>query len=251
MDDFNPHKLTIHVVAPEHAVNFKWEKGWDKVSKNLELKSIDELNSLSLSDREKYFGISSFEEGMVLILDPINKRYYNATSAVDEIPQNKNRAIDHIASLLGAKRIERKVVHYDLKKRELAVDGKLNVHAVSANASYKESEKMKTENRFSGIKEFKGNLTMDGYQKAKDYCEQTGLIHDPAIRRMLEDRNPNHPNRILKESYNVKLTDEVEGAMEAAFSLSYLKCFSVSAKICEVISTERCTELSLEIEYGD
>ena len=251
MDNFKPDKLTIHVVAPERVVNYKWENEWKNVSRDLELRSVDELNSLPTEIRDKYFDVPSFQEGMILILDRINNRYYSVSNAADEITQNKDRAIDKIAALLGARSIEREVIHFNTKKRELSADGKINVWKVNASASYKETEQQKIEKRFKGVKEFRGNHTREGYQQALNFCKETGLIYDPAIKRMLEDRNPDHPNPLLSESYNVTLTNEVENAIEAAFSLSFLKCFSVSANVKEAISTSRTTELKIRITYGD
>lgn len=250
MRDFKPDKLTIHVVSPERAVNYKWEKNSEKLSKNLELISIDDLESLPVDIRDKYFDVKHFEEGMVLILDSINQRYYPAKTSIQEIPRNKDMAIDHIAALLGARKIVRSVVTVDVQKREFSADGSIRICSFNSNGSYTSSEKTKAEKQYAGTKSYVGNWSERGYNEALEYCKKTGLIYEPGIRQMLEDRKPGHPNPKLSEDYIVTLTNGVEEATEAAFSLNYIPVFSLSANVKEVIETSRETTLKLRIEYG-
>ena len=252
MSDFKPDALTIHVVSPEKAVNYKWEKNSERLSKSLSIKSIDELNSLPVEIRRKYFQVPSFEEGMVLVLDRINDTYYPITSAKDILPQNKNRAIDHIAALLGAKSIVREIVTRQIAKRQFDASGNIRILKVKAEGSFSEQEKILQEKKYTGKKTFPGNRTEEGYNLAMEYCTQTGLIYDPEIKRMLEDRNPNHPNPISTEEYTVSLTDEVEQLTEYAFSLKYLGgAFSLSAKVSESLENSYEMSLGLKIDYGD
>lgn len=251
MDVFKPDALTIHVVSPEKSVNYKWEKGSDKLSRDLRIVSVDELRSLPKEVRSKYFQTYVFEEGMVFVLDKINERYYPIENANDELPQNKNRAIDNIAALLGAKSIKREIISRKSYKREFDASGNLKIIKFSADASYSTKYKEQEEKRYTGTKTFLGNYTKEGYEQALQYCKKTGLIHDPEIRRMLEDRDPTHPNHIISEEYEISLTNEVEQMTECAFSLKYLGgVFSLSGKVNESIENSNEMRISFKIEYG-
>lgn len=218
----------------------------------MSIKSIDELSALPIAIRNKYFQVPAFEEGMVLVLDRINGTYYPITTAKDILPQNKNRAIDHIAALLGAKSIVREVAKRQTSKRQFDASGNITIVKVSAESSYSKSEREQQEKRFTGKKTFPGNRTIEGYKQALEYCTQTGLIYDPEISRMLEDRNPNHPNPMLSEEYTVSLTNEVEQITEFAFSLKYLGgAFSLSGKVNESLENSYEMSLGLKIEYGE
>lgn len=250
MCDFKPEALTIHVVSPEKAVNYKWEKGSEKL-KNISILSVDELNALPVETRNKYFQTPVLEEGMVLILDRINNTYYPIATAKETLPQNKNRAIDHIAALLGAKSIKREIVTRQTSKRKFDASGNIQVVLFKADSNYSKQEKEMMEKKYTGQKSFAGTRTLDGYNQAVAYCKQTGLINDPGIYSMLEDRNPNHPNPILAEEYAISLTNEVEEITELAFNLTYGTIFSLSGKINEALESSHEMTLSFNVEYGN
>ena len=69
---------------------------------------------------------------------------------------------------------------------------------------------------------------------------------------MREDRNPDHPNRMLTEGYTISLTNEVEEITKYAFSLKYLGgAFSLSGNVSESLENSYELTLGLKIEYGD
>lgn len=246
-----PDALTIMVTSPEKSVNYRWEKESGKLSRDLQILSIDDLNSLPLDIRQKNFDVKHFSEGMVLVKDPINNRYIRAEEANEKLPKLKNDAIDHIVSLLGAKRIRRSVIQYDEEKQELDASGNIKVFKMSASANYSSVEIEAKKKEFTREKRFSGNRSVEGYNQALEYCEKNGLIYDPEIRQILEDRAPSHPNPVTSDSYKITLTSESAKAMEAAFSLSYLGCFSLSAAVKESISIKRMVIIEFEVEYGE
>lgn len=244
-----PKALTLHVVSPERAVNYKWEKDYNKLSPNLSIISIDELNALLPEKREKHFAVPAFEEGMVLVWDKISKKYYSIDKAKVELPVNKDRAVDHIASLLGARKIKRSNATSKHYKREFDVNGNVKM-LFDAEGSYKHTHTENLTHKFEGEKAFKGQYSEQGFNKAVEYARECGLYNDPAIKAMLDSRNPKHPNRLLSEKYHVTMTSEVEDLSEFAFSVKFLG-FGLSTKVEEAISSSEKIEVFLEIEYGD
>lgn len=251
MDNFKPEKLTLHVVSPEEAVNLKWEEEWNRVSKNLELKSVDELNSLPAETRKQYFDVPSFEEGMILILDPVNKRYYPASTAYKKIPMNKFLAIRHIAELLGAKSILRREVHIEQKTRNLDTEGEVKITDFKADVSFSKEEKEEAVKDIEQITNCPGIYLPDGYRQAEEYCKQIGLFYDPEIKDILDSRHPSNPNRRNRHVHRITISNDIEEGMEAACSLNYLKYYSLRAQVKEHISKSQMIRLELIIEYGD
>lgn len=245
-----PDALTLYVVSPERVINHKWEKNADKLSRNVKLISIDELNALLPEKREQNFAVTAFEEGMVLVFDKITNKYYSIDKAKDELPLNKDRAIDHIAGLLGARKITRSICKNQTSKRELSVNGEVQIKLFEADGSYKHAHLEKRARKYIGERIFPGQYSEQGFNMALEYARKCGLYEDAVVKSMLDSRNPKHPNRLLREKYEVSMTSEVEDLSEYAFSVKYL-AFGLSAKVEEAVSTSETIEVSLEIEYGE
>lgn len=233
MESYKPQKNVIHVTSDEKSRNYLWERDSDKVSKNIEIVSVDELQSLPFEARRKMFSVQDIEEGMVFVKDPFSSRYYLASEVADKLSDNKYNALSRIAMYLGAKRIVREIESVKTKSREFnsetgvtykVVDVGLNIHS-SSTEGYKK--------RYNKEEIFDGIATESGYQKAVEYCEKTGLIYDDSIQYLLEARNPKNDNKKRHEDIRTEITSECENSLDIAFSLNVLKgVFSLNAK-CE------------------
>lgn len=245
------YPTTIYVASPETKINYLWEKASNRLSKSLEIKTVEELENLPTIERNK-FSVDNFEEGMVLIYNRIDDCYLKLSENIHQkFEDSKDRAIDYIVSLLGARKITRSVERVDCEKRILEVDGSLGYSVSDLEVKTKFSTEKRNSLAYNCTKDYAGKYSHDGYQKALDYCKSTGLIADPGIRDILRARDPQHPNPILRYTSHVSLASECEDAMDAAFSLNVLGgVFKLSASIKEVLSQKKSLTLSLDIEYS-
>lgn len=247
-----PQKPVIYITTPERAINYQWEEEAQKLSPNLEIMSIDDIGNLPMEVKKKIFSSPMIEEGTIWVLDPFEDRYYPADKAKDVIPRSKFRAIEKIAGLLGAKSIHHVSSKTQVSKREMSASGDIKIKVFNANAQYSADFSFKFAQEETLDKEFKGNKTIEGYKKALEFCQTTGLIYDPEIKRMLEDCDPKHPNPIISQKYTVSLTSECEEQMDTAFSLNFMgNLFSISGKYTEAISNKYEEVLTYEIIYGE
>lgn len=142
MELYKPEKNVIHVTSDEKSRNYKWEKDSEKISKNIEIASIDDLQRLPLDIRRKMFSVPDIEEGMVFVKDPFSDRYYLASEVADKLSDNKYNALSRIAMYLGAKKIIREIESVKTKSREFnskvgvtykVVDGGLDINSSSTD----------------------------------------------------------------------------------------------------------------------
>lgn len=249
----NRNKLSgevVHIVSPEHAVNYMWEKNSEKLPRNLEIISIDDVLALPSAYRNNYIAERNLEEGAILILDPIQKIYVPAREAHNKLSESKFNALMHIASLLGAKKVSVKVDTYECQTREIRANGEIGYRISSMSTSMTESEKNTVNKKFSREKTFSGTYSTKGYTEAKRFCEEKSLLTDPTIRQLLEDRRPDHPNPLKKDVYSFELSSSSESALDIAFKLNILGgVFRIEANLNESISKSRKLSISTLFEF--
>lgn len=250
MESFKTEKNIIHITSDEKSRNYKWEKDANKVSKNIEIASIDDIQALPLDVRRKMFSVQDIEEGMVFIKDPFSERYYLASEVADKFSDNKYNALSRIAMYLGAKRIITEIESVKIKSREFnsesgltykVVDGGLNINS-STTELYK--KKYNKEETFDGVSNEKG------YQKAKEFSERTGLIYDPSIEYLLEARHPDNDNKKRSEDIRTEITSECDNSLDIAFSLNVLgDVFSLNAKCAHSMKETEQVIIHSRIEF--
>ena len=252
MADVELKGSVVCVASPEVARNYRWEADSQRLSAEVQVVSAEALDAMPEEWRMRNFGEREIGEGMVFVRDRVERRYVGAAHAQELISQSKNNAIDHVAALLGAVRVSREMTAVEERHRTVGAGGRLGYKMVNAAGRLSEGERLRLSMRYTREKRFSGVRTEESYREAVDYCEATGLIHDPEIRHMLADRAPGNVNPILSDSYEISLTSECDREMNAAFSLSLLRrVFGLSPEVEAAISSTRLITVRCTIEYGD
>jgi hypothetical protein len=239
----------LHIVSPERAINYKWEENADKLPSGLQIISIDDYNSLPDSIKRNRFGNVNLND--VLILEPYTKRYIAATQAEQESFNGKFDTLTKIARLLGATKVECKFESLEEKKRELNANGEISCRFVDVSVGYAEQHRKQYKSLYKKEKHYPGDYTLEGFKEAEKICKDTGLIYDPSFKDLLDQRNPNYPNPMKKETYHIELSREINDSFEIAFHLNILKgVFSLSAGMSESISSFKRLVIETNLEFA-
>ena len=241
----------LHIVSPEKSVNYKWEDNINRIPSGLQIISIDDYNSLPDIIKKSRFGVRNISEDAVLILEPYTRQYISATDAEQVFFDRKFDALSKIASLLGASKVSRKVESLQEEKRVLTAEGDISYRVVEISTNMKKENFERYRNRYEKIREYScPSLTNEGYKEALRICEETGLIYDQDFKSLLDQRNPNHPNPMKKETYHIELSKELNESLEVAFHLNILKgVFTLNAGIQESISSSKRLVIETVMEF--
>lgn len=249
MSDYSPQKNVICVTSDRDSQVYRWDKNSNQLSPNLEIVSIKDILSMPENSWRKYFAVSVIEEGMVFIKDPYSDSYYLASEAQDKISESKRGAINILLNYLGAKKVDKTTVSVKTYTRDMKFDltGKYKVVKLESSVHMENSSvfKRKVEYHFS----FNGENEYD-YDKAKEFCERSGLIHEGNIRALLETRNPENKNLIKTAELFVSMTRQSESLFDCAFSLNVLNgFFELDANCKNAINMSESQDLHIYIEF--
>lgn len=250
MVNYIPHKNVIHVTSQEKSRNYKWESNAEKLKKGVEIVSIDSIEQMPIELKKQFFTGIEVEEGMVFIKEPIKGKYYLASEFADKSIQNLNDAIDHVAMLLGAIRITRKIESWKTVTRSL--DGSVGgqYKCVEANVNSKKLKNEDYKRKYAEDRVFKGCNREIDYQKALKFCEEKGLMDNREIKKMLSSRNPEYANMELVNEVITEVTQNIDSLIDTAFSINELSgVFKLDASCKSAIQTSVRMIVSARIEY--
>lgn len=168
-------------------------------------------------------------DGLVLVKHPTKDEYYYRTEETDKgTIQHRIFAIQRLISYLGGKDmviLETASTHVLQKNGvDVGVAAKFPVEGVPASVEAKSSTSISStqNNNYSASlrSEWPGTYTISGYNEALCLAEQTGLISDPSIGSILDQRNPSHPNPLKREHYSVKIASDLQKTFNTLNSLS-------------------------------
>lgn len=188
------------------------------------------------------FPTNKIEENTILVKLPHKDEYIYRDPKDDEnIIQENINTLSTILSYLGAKHAYRYVskaenldsktkvdqdAHFDMGNsasitepgsgQNLGIDNEMSfdeeVHTNKTQFSNK-SQSVFDENTWEGI------YTEEGYEMAVKIANASGLIEQPDVKALLEQRNPNHPNHNLSKHYRVDLFSEFQKTLTVAVDL--------------------------------
>ena len=238
----------LHIVSPEKAINYKWEDEADLLPDGIQIISIDDINNLPAEIRYNRFGRNNVKINDVFLLDPYSDRYVLAAEAEKLFREEKFNKLSEIASLLGASRISYERVSKETKKRELIAEGKVYYKAFETTASMKNTSEEIALEEFFRSRSFPGVATTEGYERAKELCENTGLIQE--FDSLLSLRDPSHPNPMKSDYYEFEVDRELNTGLDLAFSLNVMKgVFTLNAGVQEAISVSKRIKIKMYIEF--
>ena len=171
----------------------------------------------------------NINEGTILSLSPDLKSYYEQTQEKEvDIIHHRILEIQNFVSLLGAKEFDITSSSKEEYSKIVGVDvgvgasvGMGNVASVSGqvDTNVKKNNQNKNEEKLSVSAEWEGNFTKEGYDRAVEIAQESGIINLPVIRYLLDQRNPKHPNPIGRQTYSVDLLTDLAKNMEVATKL--------------------------------
>lgn len=155
------------------------------------------------------------QEGLVLTKEPNRLAYYYRTDETDcRVINERCLAIEAILSYLGGKEFKYSETSSFRSRRTVGVD--VNAGFKKGGIDVGNQTGVDTDENIgqSGDKTvaalWDGKYTKDGYNRAVELAKVNGLLSDPAIAALLEQRTPQHPNPISRQEYHVNVTADLD-----------------------------------------
>lgn len=146
----------------------------------------------------------SVRENIIYMQNPLEcDEYVYRTEETDEVVVKKRiNAIETIVSLLGGKSYKvlseiENVIKND-NDVSVDVDVKFFNSEINANTDVKKGIGTNDKEIIEVTAEWDGVYTKENYYKAEAVAKQYGLIDDPLIKSLLDQRHPRNPNFIKK-----------------------------------------------------
>jgi hypothetical protein len=247
-EQFN--KEVIYLVEDERSINYKYEKNYDKIDKNIQICSY-EYDAPILKEQCRIIPYDSLSKGDILIKHPYEKNcYIHIEESEDEIFKYKCQKISKIAGLLGASICDIKLELKEEEEKIFEKNGKITVKKIGIDARKKKEESEKLSQKFI-IKDTytAGNsFTEGGYKKAKEIAE---CFNDTSINGLVEMRSPDFHDQLKKRMISVELTREFNRSLDYAITLNALpKVFTLSAQKYEIVKSRKKILFQMEVEFN-
>lgn len=194
------------------------------------------------------------QEGLVLTREPNSYGYYYRTDDTDSRVINERcLAIEAILSYLGGKEF-----HYSetssfrsRQKFNVGVEGGLkksgidvsNKTDVGGDSSQGQDEGKVVVAQWSGV------YTKKGYERAVELARVNGLINDPQIAALLEQRLPTHPNPIASQEYHVNVTADLDKSLHVLEDISANLKDKIGAHLKVDVSTSRKIDQAATVDF--
>ncbi len=251
----------LHIVPPEEAINYKWEKNSKELPSNLQIISIDDFNSLPTTFRKESFCDDNIDIGSVLVKEPYTKKYVDVAKSEEFFFTSKFNVISTIASYLGATRMSIKTKVESIRKRTLTADCKVDYSKVTGELSIKRDKEEELAALYDREKHLHSPLKSEdkkyeerrrtGYEKAKHYIQEHGLEHDEDIKYLMALRDPDHPYPQTKDTYTFSLSKAVNDSLDIAFKLKVLPgVFKLDANVQQATESVYKVQVTMELEFN-
>ena len=217
-------------------------------------------------DKLKDWGykLPQFKEHTIYTHHPFKKEYIVLDEQyADNMVLYRINQIEVILSYLGAK-------NFHVLDSSIKTNSKNTDTTVKANGEYNGIRKPKVEGGVdvgvhnSGNEgnfettsvdtEWPGYYTIEGYQMACQIAKQSGLDKDSTIQSFLEERNPAHPNVILKKEYHIDVRSDLDSlrnvSVDVKAKVEKLLSANVSVGFQSKVEEHRHNTFDFEVEFG-
>lgn len=242
MDDLKLYGDVVYITEEEQSINWKWEKGYNKISRGMQIISENDFRTILDKDVYSVDCVEHIEVGTTFMKHPFLKnRYLDINNAECTLFKDKLNCMANISKHLGVTRFEAKAVFLEEGKRELDCSGEMKCKYVDISTKYKEQQDSNYSKTYSREENFSGNeLTVDTHRIALELAKVYGLDRDSDIDYLLKQRDPNHNNRLISQKIKLELSRELNTYLDCAFSLTVLGgIFSLSANFKEITSKKK------------
>ena len=235
----------IYVTTPERAINYKWEKNFNKLSPEIQVVSIEDIQNIG----RDVFDNKRILLNTILVKHPfIPNKYIEIDRTEDAITKSKLNCLGIILRYLGVSEYETTIAMENNASVECDRNG---------NASYKfvegglKSKKICSENetfKYYRHEQFPGEYSEDNYKKAVDLAKKFGLYVDEDIYYLLLNRN-NDKNQLKSQVIEIELTRELNSSLDVAFNLSVSGIFKLNAAYNETINKRKKISIKTNLKF--
>ena len=194
------------------------------------------------------------QEGLVLTRDPHGSGYYYRTDETDcRVINERCLAIEAILSYLGGIEFRYSETSSFRSKHTIDIDvevgGKKSGVEVDTNTNVNISTNQgETGGKIVSAK-WSGNYTHEGYLRAVELAKANGLISDPTIATLLEQRLPSHPNPISSQEYHVNVTADLDKSVHVLEDISANLKDKISGHLKVDVNTSRKVDQSATVDF--
>ena len=165
------------------------------------------------------------QEGLVLTKEPNRLAYYYRTDETDcRVINERCLAIEAILSYLGGKEFKYSETSSFRSQRKTDVDVNVGFKKSGIDIGNQTDVNTSEKQDQSGDKIvaalWDGKYTKEGYMRAVELAKVNGLLSDPAIAALLEQRTPQHPNPIYRQEYHVNVTADLDRSVHVLEDIS-------------------------------
>lgn len=251
MDDIILNKPVVRLETDEHARNYKWNNGSEKLSPNLQILSFDDFSEWAHEGTNRNMIPSNCVCGDILVKHPFQQDVYVKLDSLEEAVYNdKGFIISDIARLLGCKNFKWDVNIGDVTKREIGTDGNVKyVKYAEADFSYKKDLQESIKSKLNLDQNMTGVYSYDDYEKAIEEAKKCNLWQEVEIRTLIEGRNPNSAAKITSRKVSIELSKETNEATDISFTLNVMTAFSMAFKYHEIIDIRKTVNLECTMEF--
>ncbi|MDO4764263.1 MAG: hypothetical protein Q4A00_07780 [Flavobacteriaceae bacterium] len=234
----------------EKALNYKYKYPDYVLGKDIEVKSfeydVDELKEAGI----KFIG-GEPQDNAVYFLHPYKENtYVSETQPEDYFLKEKLELYKRVASLLGAKTIETKVISEEYKKIEVDAQGNITFTPVAKLEGGVKIEKNQNNKKSLEIKDsFELQPNFNLHKRIEDLrglIEKFNLHHEIDIISLIDSRDPTSGTLLKKREVKSEITSEYNHLLEISAKLN-VKAFETSATFKRKV--EKINKQILEITF--
>lgn len=194
------------------------------------------------------------QEGLVLTREPHGRGYYYRTDETDcRVINERCLAIEAILSYLGGKEFRYSETSSFRSKHSADIDvelgGKKSGIEVDTNTNVNTSTNQGETGGKIVTAKWSGNYTHEGYLRAVELAKANGLISDPTIATLLEQRLPSHPNPIASQEYHVNVTADLDKSIHVLEDISANLQDKVGGHLKVDVNTSRKVDQSATVDF--
>jgi len=194
------------------------------------------------------------QEGLVLTREPHGRGYYYRTDETDcRVINERCLAIEAILSYLGGKEFRYSETSSFRCKHSADIDVELGGKKSGIEVDNTTGVNTHTNQGEKGDKsvtaQWSGNYTHEGYLRAVELAKVNGLITDPTIAALLEQRLPSHPNPIASQEYHVNVTADLDQSIHVLEDISANLQDKVGGHLKVDVNTSRKVDQSATVDF--
>ncbi len=242
-------KPALCVLNPDDVYNLR------KNNANDSYYCVTPYEALELQNQGVSFPIEPhLQEGLVLTRESQGCGYYFRTDETDcRLINERCLAIEAILSYLGGKDF-RYTETSSFKSQgstdvNVGLGGKAKGIDINTKTDVKNNLNIDDNSNKTVSAKWSGNYTQEGYLRAVELAKINGLIADPTIAALLEQRIPSHPNPIESQEYHVNITADLDRNIHVLEDISANLRDKVNGHLKVDVSTSRKVDQASTVDF--